>query len=264
MPLLNEMAWHRDDADPHDMVLTIVEPQREELLLRDLWPPYPASDRKLKMFALAVVRREAHYFDGLYSFEGHLCRRVLNHVEKYADDGLLQNKGGHLTRLQNEVDKLPTLQLTDYASNSRYNCISLLTSAGFAAREVSWGTYRLDPELQRELLRCVFGNPWADKPFWRHDRVNWQAGSKEPFRCGLGPVKEWWQNWCTPEVVGQAEYLYSLKDWASHECWALADALEESGCNHEGMLEHLRDSAGGGTRVHCRGCWVLDLILGYS
>jgi hypothetical protein len=40
---------------------------------------------------------------------------------------------------------------------------------------------------------------------------------------------------------------------------ALADALEEAGCSDEALPSHLR-SAG----PHVRGCWALDLILGYE
>jgi len=36
----------------------------------------------------------------------------------------------------------------------------------------------------------------------------------------------------------------------------LADALEESGCDHAGILAHCR-----GSGRHVRGCWVVDLIL---
>jgi hypothetical protein len=37
----------------------------------------------------------------------------------------------------------------------------------------------------------------------------------------------------------------------------LADALEESGCNQQDVLTHLR--SGG---EHVRGCWALDLVTG--
>jgi hypothetical protein len=37
----------------------------------------------------------------------------------------------------------------------------------------------------------------------------------------------------------------------------LADALEDSGCDNQEMLTHLR-----GPGPHVRGCWVVDLLLG--
>jgi hypothetical protein len=36
----------------------------------------------------------------------------------------------------------------------------------------------------------------------------------------------------------------------------LADALEESGCDHTDILNHLRQPG-----EHVRGCWVLDLLF---
>jgi hypothetical protein len=40
----------------------------------------------------------------------------------------------------------------------------------------------------------------------------------------------------------------------------LADALEDAGCGDLEVLGHLRESG----KVHYRGCWVLDLLLGRS
>jgi hypothetical protein len=39
----------------------------------------------------------------------------------------------------------------------------------------------------------------------------------------------------------------------------LADALEEAGCIHIDLLDHLR-----GPGPHVRGCWALDLLLDQS
>jgi hypothetical protein len=37
----------------------------------------------------------------------------------------------------------------------------------------------------------------------------------------------------------------------------LADALQDAGCAHDGVLTHCRDA----TAPHARGCWVVDLLL---
>jgi hypothetical protein len=37
----------------------------------------------------------------------------------------------------------------------------------------------------------------------------------------------------------------------------LADALQDAGCDHAGILSHCRQPG-----EHVRGCWCLDLILG--
>jgi hypothetical protein len=38
----------------------------------------------------------------------------------------------------------------------------------------------------------------------------------------------------------------------------LGDALEEAGCEREDILRHCRERG----LAHCRGCWVIDLLLG--
>jgi hypothetical protein len=40
---------------------------------------------------------------------------------------------------------------------------------------------------------------------------------------------------------------------------ALADALEDAGCNDADLLGHLRSPG-----PHVRGCWAVDLVLGKS
>jgi hypothetical protein len=37
----------------------------------------------------------------------------------------------------------------------------------------------------------------------------------------------------------------------------LADALEDAGCTSQDILNHCRQPG-----EHCRGCWVVDLLLG--
>lgn len=48
------------------------------------------------------------------------------------------------------------------------------------------------------------------------------------------------------------------------DCWdtmpILGDALEEVGCTDEGILRHCREDG----CPHVRGCWVIDLILGFE
>ncbi|WP_439629481.1 hypothetical protein [Gemmata sp.] len=37
----------------------------------------------------------------------------------------------------------------------------------------------------------------------------------------------------------------------------LGDALQDAGCDHDLVLGHCR-----GAKLHARGCWVVDAILG--
>jgi hypothetical protein len=79
------------------------------------------------------------------------------------------------------------------------------------------------------LVRCLFGNPFR------------------PVALG--------GTWLTSTVTNLAQAIYD--DHAFDRLPILADALEDAGCTDEDILAHCR---GGGE--HCRGCWVVDLLLG--
>jgi hypothetical protein len=83
---------------------------------------------------------------------------------------------------------------------------------------------------QTELLRDIFGNPF------------------NPIRSEL--------TWRTSTVIAIAHQMYESRDFSAMPI--LADALQDAGCEHEDILNHCRDEK----RVHVRGCWVVDLVLG--
>lgn len=80
------------------------------------------------------------------------------------------------------------------------------------------------------LLREIFGNPFRPITF--------------------APA------WRTDTAVSLARQMYSARDFSAMPI--LADALQDAGCANEDVLEHCRDAG----RVHVRGCWVVDLVLG--
>jgi hypothetical protein len=67
--------------------------------------------------------------------------------------------------------------------------------------------------------------------------------------------------WCTPtvETIARAAYGERLPSGAldNARLAVLADALEESGCSAQAILDHLRCPG-----IHVRGCWPVDRILG--
>jgi hypothetical protein len=81
---------------------------------------------------------------------------------------------------------------------------------------------------QAQLLRCLLGNPFRPVPL-------------DPY-------------WLPENVVTLARTMYDLRDFAAMPL--LSDLLEESGCPAE-VSEHCRAPG-----PHVRGCWVVDLILG--
>ncbi len=61
--------------------------------------------------------------------------------------------------------------------------------------------------------------------------------------------------WRTETAVELARGIYADRAW--DRLPILADALMDSGCNDADVLAHLR-----GPGPHCRGGWVVDLVLG--
>ena len=55
--------------------------------------------------------------------------------------------------------------------------------------------------------------------------------------------------------VSLARQMYEARDFSAMQI--LADALQDAGCDNEDVPNHCRNE-----RVHVRGCWVVDLILG--
>ena len=105
-------------------------------------------------------------------------------------------------------------------------------------RHLKKATRRLSLLKQTRLLRCMFGNPFRP--------------------VSINPV------WLTPTVSNLAQSAYDERIMPSGELdpsrlAVLSDALEESGCDDEEILNHLRSPG-----PHVRGCWVLDLLLGKS
>jgi hypothetical protein len=86
-----------------------------------------------------------------------------------------------------------------------------------------------DPAAALPLLRCLFGSlfrPVSFSPAWRTDTA-----------------------------VALARQMYESRDFSAMPL--LADALQDAGCDNEGVLDHCR-----GEGPHVRGCWVVDLVLG--
>jgi len=81
---------------------------------------------------------------------------------------------------------------------------------------------------------------------WRYEIRNIRDIVGNPFRpVAMNP------EWLTSTVVSLAQAIYDER--AFDRMPVLADALEESGCTSQAMLEHCRRE-----NVHVRGCWLID------
>jgi hypothetical protein len=81
----------------------------------------------------------------------------------------------------------------------------------------------------------------------------------ELFReiAGLGWTDPRWPRWRTTDVVALARGIH--RDQAFDRLPILADALQDAGCDDQDILDHCRRPGG-----HVRGCWVVDLAMGYG
>ena len=85
---------------------------------------------------------------------------------------------------------------------------------------------------QADLIRDIFGDPFRP--------------------VAVDPA------WLTTDVLVLARGIYAEK--AFDRMPILADALQDAGCTNDDILNHCRDQS----RVHVRGCWAVDLLLGLS
>jgi hypothetical protein len=234
--------------------LTCDDPERMFKLLQG-----KVSDRKLRLFAVACVRRiwgflpdasraaievSAQFADGRAS-EQELERAVdwAHEVAKEAYPGHgAPNARGHATSAA--VDASSVWPHTTSNVGCATSCAALALACA-AAEDVSDDNYdavydaTLQAELaaQGELLRDIVGNPFRP--------------------AGLDPP-------CvTPAAISLATAAYDEQSLPSGHLdparlAVLSDALEEAGCTGD-VLAHLRSPG-----PHVRGCWALDLILGKS
>jgi hypothetical protein len=124
---------------------------------------------------------------------------------------------------------------SDYEQPTSWDDDAAAWVAHVAAQPASWIDGHWDrAALVRErravadLIRDIFGNPF------RH--------------VSLDPA------WRTLKVVKLAQEICENRQF--DRLPSLADALEQTGCSHAGILAHCREP-----REHVRGCWVVDLVL---
>ncbi|HEY1186012.1 MAG TPA: hypothetical protein VGE74_00085 [Gemmata sp.] len=104
------------------------------------------------------------------------------------------------------------------------------SAAEHAASSIETFLTYTDPSiLSEQLVRCIFGNPF------------------QPVTADTA--------WLTSDVVALAHGIYDEKGFDRMPI--LADALQDAGCDNDAVLNHCR-----GDGPHCRGCWIVDLILG--
>ena len=213
-------------------------------LLRHTSPKAPA--RRLRLYTCACCRR----LPGSV-LDGRLAEAVAL-VERFADREATPEE---LNRFRGALVR------EGYRAGSRNDYRRLcLCVVGPNAR--LWDAAGHVTNLVTELrLTAVHG------PDFRTGAGDWVAlfQSERVPLCDLirdvfGPAPGWAtppvvSPWLTSTVTALARHIYQSLDFSPMP--VLADALQDAGCDDEGVLGHC---SGGGP--HVRGCWVVDLLLG--
>ena len=195
-----------------------------------------ATDRKLRLFAVACARRTAP----LWGDDRPLA--LLEAAERLADGFPTRSRyvyGCGVGAGMHFVYEAATATLARRAEDAAAECPArAAVSLAYDASEpfpypkrlrVYIETGRREGATQAGLLRDVFGNPFRPVTF-------------DP-------------EWRTDTAVSLARGMYESRDFGAMPI--LADALQDAGCEEDVILEHCR-----GDGPHVRGCWVVDLILG--
>ena len=208
-----------------------------------------ASDRKLRLFAAACVRRVWHLLVDVRS------RRVVEVAESFADQETSRELLG---------------------SARSEATAAAVHGAGYAAYAAD---YVAEPDLTVDLVARTIAETVAYVWEWEvNDDGSLQAGQglrrhsaqrgieqrkgqvsslREIFGNPFRPVtvSPSWLAWNDGAVRKMAQVIYD--DRAFDRLPILADALEDAGCADADILAHCR-----GLGEHVRGCWVVDLLLG--
>jgi hypothetical protein len=222
-------------------------------LLRDR-----ASDRKLRLFAVACCRRVWHLL-----IDGR-SRSAVEVAERYADDEATE-EDLYLAAYgaENVADAFAassTTAVQEAQASAAFAALNATVTAAraadYSAANVASAVYHTataagapsaarsreaERTAQSHLLRDIFGNPLR------------------PTR-PIGPTVLAWNE---RTVIRLAQSIYDdryLPDGTLDgvRLAVLADALEEAGCYDQPILRHCREPG----LVHVRGCWLLDRILG--
>jgi hypothetical protein len=109
-------------------------------------------------------------------------------------------------------------------------------------------------EAPRRVIRWFRGTPPAPTDEQRARHTPWLPTIRCVFGNPFRPVA-FFPQWHTDTTLALARQMYESREFSAMPI--LADALQDAGCDNTDILDHCRDV----NATHCRGCWVLDLLL---
>jgi hypothetical protein len=214
-----------------------------------------ATERKLRLFAVACCRRIDHLF---YS---QRYRTAIDVVERYADGNATdaEIEQAHYKCAEGDIYEtdavlfyiqMAALEVTAHQGMELFEH-SHDSPAFYAARHGM--VYANDAE---SALAAKSGGEKAGRATCKVLEPVEVALVREHFGNPFRPVTVD-PEWLTSTVVQLAQGIYD--DRAFDRLPVLADALQDAGCDNTDVLNHCRDAG-----PHARGCWIVDMLLGKS
>ncbi|WP_439629193.1 hypothetical protein [Gemmata sp.] len=190
-----------------------------------------ASDRKLRLFAVASGRLLAH--GTTYEQADAAFRLSEGYADNLIDPGAL--RAGREQAIADARQVVAVLQ--------------------GAKRDTIWAAAYSSEDAAEVAVNCTLGLVrvvLGPIPDWTLCRFVGDIFGN-PFRpVAIDP------QWLTSDVLALARGIYEEREFDRMPI--LADALQDAGCDSAAVLDHCRDPNG----THVRGCWVVDLLLGKS
>ena len=222
-----------------------------------------ASDRKLRLFAVACCRRVAFMVDAwALDIRQDDYRRALETAERFADGAA-------------------TAEELAFAHSGADDSTFINTDLDYAGRDTGVDPFRdvasAEPAVLMDIWQQVlilvreFGtDPNATGAKRRHDAEERAERAAQadllrellgnPFgAAALDPAWLAWRGGAVAQLAraGSDERQLPSGHLDAARLAVLADMLEEAGCSDADILGHLRSPG-----PHVRGCWVVDLLLG--
>ena len=201
-----------------------------------------ASPRKLRLYAVGCCRR-------IWSLlTDDRCRFAVEVAQKFAD-GLVH--AGDLAAAERTVANVARIW-GEVGSRVARSTLALGGAAWAATRTPAWLAAWDAAWDARMAARDFSATDWERERLWQAELLHDLFGN--PFRsCELDP---YWLAFDGGAARQLARVIYQEDRFG--DLPILADALEEAGCAEDAILTHCR-----GRSAHHRGCWVVDLVLGY-
>ena len=204
-----------------------------------------ASPRKLRLHAVNCCRRIWHLFTD------DRCRHAVDVAQRYVDKRATDAElvsAGLVAEAVARVDLAGT-----YLARSRY---SVGGAAWSVTREKPWvAAWDSAYDARMGARDYMPGTDWEGERQWQASVLHDLFGN--PFRTfRLDP---YWRLANDSAASHLARLIYDEDRFG--DLPYLADALEDAGCTCEMILDHCRAKP---PHNHCRGCWVVDAVLGFA